>query len=213
MILITGIPRSRTSLTAAMLAECGACFGPPSMRKGPHRDNKLGFWEHLGIREQLQRPYFRHIECDPLGRGKLPTAADIVINADWRQRVERVAPGITAHKECKLLLYWEQWAAAYPKAKWVVVRRDRDEILESVSKRTSFMRGRMDKAEWQRWIDYHLERMDRLKQNVDYWEVETGRIMRGDFDQIKGAIKWCGLAWNSQSEHLIDPTVTYQRTI
>ena len=211
MILITGIPRSRTSLVSAMFAKCGAYFGPPGSMKGPHKDNKLGFWEHLGIRQHLQRPYFRGIGCDPLGRGKLPTTADIVIYPGWRRRVERVAPGITAHKECKLLLYWEQWAAACPEARWIIVRRERGEILESVSERTSFMRGRLDEQGWQRWLDYHLERMEQLKSCVDYREIDTGPMVRGDMAEIRDAVHWCGLDWTDKAAKLIDPAATLQK--
>jgi hypothetical protein len=40
MIIITGIPRSRTSMLCGMLEICGANFGPKDQLVGPHINNK-----------------------------------------------------------------------------------------------------------------------------------------------------------------------------
>jgi hypothetical protein len=211
VILLTGIPRSRTSLTAAIFEACGANFGPKDDQIGPHPTNILGFFESQAARDQLQRPYFRKIGKDPLGRRPLPKAQDIIIEPDWRERFFRAVPGATAHKECKIILYWEQWHDAFPDAKWVLIRRIRDEIMESVTKRTPFMRGKLTQAQYEKWIDHHLDRIEQIKNcaNLSWVEIETGDLMRGRFSDIRNAVEFSGLKWNINTRSLIRPDVTF----
>lgn len=210
MILITGIPRSRTSLTSAIFDQCGAYFCPQDDMVGPHPSNVLGFFESQTVRHTMQRPYFKKIGFDPLARKNMPTAKDIIIDPTWRKRFFQAVPGCTAHKEAKIMLYWEQWHHAFPEAKWVIVRRNREEILESVSKRTSFMKGKLPPAKWEKWIDHHLARMDEMKEIVDWRELDTGRLVQGDFKEIRSIIEWSGLTWTDDAKKLVMPEYTYQ---
>jgi hypothetical protein len=195
-----------------MFEACGSYFGPKDDQIGPHQTNILGFFESHAVREQLQRPYFRRIGKDPFCRRPLPTEKDIIIEPDWRDRFFRAVPGATAHKECKIILYWEQWHDAFPDAKWVIIRRDRAEIIESVTKRTSFMAGRLTPAQYEKWIDRHIERMDQLKacHGLSWIEIDSGDMLCDDFQGIRSAIKWCGLEWNDNCPALVRPDVTYQ---
>ena len=210
MILITGIPRSRTSLTAAMFDKCGAYFCPADDMVGPHPTNILGFFESKKVRYELQRPYFKRIGFDPMARTSLPLAKDIIIDPTWNERFFKAIPGCTAHKEAKMLLYWEQWHHAFPEAKWVIVRRNRAEILESVDKLTPWMRGKLKRNQWEKWIDHHLMRMEGMKKSVVWCEIDTDRLIQGDCEEIQHNIEWCGLEWRDDAKELVMPEYTYQ---
>jgi len=212
MILITGIPRSRTSLTSAIFEKCGAYFGPASDMIGPHPTNVLGFFESKAARMNLQRPYFKKIGFDVFGRRPLPSADDIVIDPDWRKRFFDVVPGATAHKECKIILYWEQWHDAFPNARWVIVHRNRKEIMKSVTERTDFMRGKLTASQYEDWVDHHLMRIEEMKNcnSLQWCTIDSGDLLDGDFYGIRRAVEWCGLTWNDAARDLVQPDVTYQ---
>jgi len=121
MILITGIPRSRTSMIAAMFEACGANFGPQHRLIGPHKNNPLGFYERMDIRRDLQEPYFRKIGFNPMDRKNYPVKEDIIIDKEWKNKVNKMLePEVNALKEPKFCLYWEVWHYAFPQAKWII---------------------------------------------------------------------------------------------
>ena len=68
-ILITGLPRSGTSLTAGLLDICGAWSGTTVPGS---KDNVKGFFEHAMLRETVNKTLLSRIDCDPLGVKKLP---------------------------------------------------------------------------------------------------------------------------------------------
>ena len=65
-ILITGCPRSGTSLTAGIINKCEAWGGE---MVGPTPHNPKGFFENIGLREKLTKPVLSAMGCDPLGQG------------------------------------------------------------------------------------------------------------------------------------------------
>ena len=64
-ILITGLPRSGTSLAAGILSLCGVWSGTTVTGT---KDNIKGFYEHVGLREHVNKELLRRLKCDPLAR-------------------------------------------------------------------------------------------------------------------------------------------------
>ena len=217
MILITGIPRSRTSLTAAMLEACGADFGDPKHFKEPNRYNPLGYYEHRKVIGRLQNPYFEKIGFAPLDRVNMPSKKDIVFEPGWESRLKAIfgdLKSITAIKEPKLCLYWEQWANTFPDSRWIVVKRATSEIFESISKRTPWMRNSLEDAGWHYYIHHHLRRIEELKAGVRHWfEIDTGEVVSGDFIKIQQCAEWCGLTWNHEATNLVNPAYTFRESV
>lgn len=172
MILVTGCARSGTSVTTHILKNLGAYLG---------RDDDVNeFYENTAIREGVVKPHLASLGADPRGQGVLPSIGDVAPLDGLREAVEmRFAFGAEpfAYKDAKLSLVWPAWAEAFPHARWVVVRRERDEIVDSCI-RTHFMdHWGDDRDAWGRWVDANNERLDQVVGELGAVEVWPREFM------------------------------------
>ena len=68
-ILVTGLPRSGTSIVAGSLKRCGAWLG---RTVGRGHSNPKGFFENRTLREQVNKGILEALGSDPLGVSSLP---------------------------------------------------------------------------------------------------------------------------------------------
>lgn len=219
-ILITGAARSGTSMIAGAIHLCGAFGG---LMSGPNINNPKGMFENHRIREQLTKPYLRGLGVDPLGQWPLPDPDRLAIPSDWRHRVEQVflaegyKSGPLFYKGAKSCLFWPVWNYAFPNAKWVIVRRHRQDIVQSCMK-TGFMRafrnrraqqsvGAVDEREgWAWWVEQHLTRFREMQDaGLNCRVIWPERMVQGDYQPLYETIEWLGLSWNSKVLEFIDP--------
>ena len=219
-ILITGCARSGTSLIAGSINICGAFGG---LMSGPNKSNPKGMFENHRIREQVTKPYLRGLGVDPLGQWPLPDLDKLVIPTDWRRQVEQVfleegyLSGPWMYKGAKMVLFWPIWHYAFPNARWVIVRRHKQDIVESCIK-TGFMRafgnsqirnsvGVIDERDgWTWWVEQHLARFREMQDaGLNIKVVWTERMIQGDYQGLYETIEWLGLEWNSKVLEFIDP--------
>lgn len=217
-ILITGLPRSGTSLTAGLLDICGAWSGTTVPGS---KDNVKGFFEHSMLRETVNKALLSRIDCDPLGVKKLPphelppinnfkeTVTDIILNDGYNGKKPWM------FKDAKLLLLWPYYKEYFPSATWIVVKRDRDEIIDSCL-RTGFMKQHSeDRAYWERWAKDYEDRIERLKASgVKYHEIWAKDIVKPESrDVLRQLIKKLKLKWNEDKvSEFIEPTVWHARS-
>lgn len=187
MILITGCARSGTSLTTGIFQACGANLGEVN-----------GLNEHTFIRDELVKPYLRYIGADPMGQDPLPDLSDVWIDPDWRQKVTSALDGANCYKGAKMCLVWPLWKHAFPEAKWIIVRRDPEKIVDSCV-RTSFMRAFKSRAGWQEWVYFHLRKFEEMKAELDVIEVWPNEFIAGDESGMKSAVEFAGLEWNREA--------------
>jgi len=168
MILITGCARSGTSLTAAICRALGASLGAT---------NTLN--ECVAIRDGVVKPYIRALGCDPLCQHPIPTPDRARAHPLPRLR-EAVLAHLPGRRPCykgaKMCHIWPLWASAFPEARWVIVRRDRDRIVDSCL-RTPFMRAYDTREGWERWHDVHLARFAEMREALTVIEVWPDREM------------------------------------
>lgn len=215
-ILITGAARSGTSMTAGIINICGAFGG---IMAGPNSNNQKGMFENNEVRQNLVKPYLKSIGCDPLGQKPLPGRQIFDVSQDqanaWKERVEGVmiAQGLKQdgpwmYKGAKSCLYWYLWHLAFPEAKWIIVRRDANDIARSCM-RTSFMRAYNDVIGWLRWVEEHEKRFRQMQvAGLQVREVWPKKMIDGDFEEMKSAIEWLGLEWKEGLVHaFVDPAL------
>lgn len=197
MIFVTGIPRSGTSLCAGLIALSGKVFTGPTIPA--NRNNPKGFWERSDIRNQIIKPYLSSLGRDPMGQRPLPDPG-IMKNAivpGLRKKVEELLQTpeglVPLIKEPKLLLVWPPWAAAFPDARWVIVRREEEDILDSVQ-RTNFMRAYKDREGWRGWLEYHLQRIEDLKKAVSWIQFWPQKALDGDYSEIRKLEEFLGIS-------------------
>jgi hypothetical protein len=168
-----------------VLAACGARLGAV---------NDLN--EHGGVREKVVKPYLRRISADEMGQHPLPCYADIKPDPRWRDRVLKHLDGADCYKGAKMALIWPLWVEHFPEARWIIVRREPNDIAASCL-RTSFMRAYKTHQEWVRWAQEYHDRCDALMQAVGdkAMNVYPHDAVKGDTEAYRAAVEHAGLSW------------------
>jgi hypothetical protein len=213
-ILITGCARSGTSITAGIIFFCGAWKGDTT---GATKHNKKGQFENKWIRDRLVKPALREAGYDHLGQKPLPDPDQMPIDLMWkakilnRIRAEGYRGGPWMYKGAKMCLFWPQWHFAFPKAKWIIVRREEQDIVNSCLK-TGFMRAYKNEKGWLGWIATHLQRFKEMHDaGLDIVEVWPSKIIDGHFGEVKTAINHLGLEWERNIIHdFIEPRLWHK---
>lgn len=202
-ILVTGTARSGTSMVARILHESGAWVGTtePGSPENPN-----GFYENRYLRDGLVKTILAMVGADHLGVGPLPPR-DLSTDIDIRPLVDRllVDDGYAEipngprwlYKDAKLLLMWRDWHRAYPSATWVMVHREREELIDAC-RRTTFMNtakyGDRDHNFWEKWVDSYLERAEELKvSGAKVMVVDANALIDGDVSSLEEVINETGL--------------------
>ncbi len=200
-ILITGCARSGTSLIAGIIDASGA-FGGQMF--GPNSFNARGMFENKYIRQEMVKPYLSAIYADPMGQSPLPIASTVPIVQDWnlvftkRMVEEGYLDGPVFYKGAKACLMWPVWAAAFPFARWIIVRRKTKEIVDSCL-RTPFMRAWDKASKWEDWVDHHKQCFREMKAaNLNTFEVWPENIIKGDLSEVKDMLQWLDLDWDER---------------
>ncbi|RMG43527.1 MAG: hypothetical protein D6718_12070 [Acidobacteria bacterium] len=189
-ILVTGLPRSGTSLIAGCLERCGAFVG---RCVEPTPENPKGFFENAFLRDEIDKRLLRALHADPRGVDPLPALAEVP-GIRGLERVVLEALRIEGYdgrrpwlfKDAKLTLLWPAWATAFPAARWVIVRRREEDVVRSCL-RTGFMRRRSgDPRFWRLFCRAYLDRLERLKASGAWWrEIWPGGLVGGDLAPIE----------------------------
>jgi hypothetical protein len=220
-ILITGCARSGTSLIAGIVHKCGA-FGGVFTPATPA--NKRGMFENLCLRRDNVKPMFkRGLKADPKAQYPLPTSqaveklfTDKFIDA-WRKRVidvmiaEGYQDGPWFYKDATMGLVWPLWVCAFPNAKWILVRRAADCIVDSVLNVMDPQRKR-GPSYWHSWVRSHLACFDLMKEaGANMRELWSYPIVKGDLWELRQVLDWCGLELNDEARSFIAPDLYHYR--
>lgn len=200
-IFVLGLPRSGTSMVAGAIGICGAWTG--STVPGGSPANPKGFFEHAVIREQVTKQVLIRLGYGPLGVRNLPPVdlqVEIPGLADTiRQVVE--ADGYAnnmpwLYKDAKLTLLWPIFKKAFPRATWVVVRRDEEGFIDSCL-RTGFMNQHArDRAFWKKFSDEYCVRIDALNNSdASVLEISSPDIIKGNFEPLEQLVSSLGLEY------------------
>lgn len=175
---------------------------------GPTRYNKRGMFENMEMRNDVMKPFLASIGCDRLGQHPLPDI-DVIrslaftdgYGQQWRKRIVSILKkqgykgGMWFYKGAKMCLIWPIWHVAFPKARWIIVRRADDDIVYSCM-RTSFMRAFKTEIGWQGWVDTHKARFaEMMDAGLDVVQVWPQKIVNAEFDEMRSAVDGLGLEW------------------
>jgi len=199
-ILITGIPRSGSSMIAATINLCGAFAGGLSKR---------GMYCNDRIREELVKPYFKVVGSDPDAQKSFP--GFIVTPINWKDEVERIISeegyneGPWMYKDSRMCQMWPVWDKAYSDAKWIIVRRRTGDIIESCLK-TGYMTAYSDRDGWLSMVhEYEQRFVEMVTEGLNCKVIWPERMVNGDFQQLYETLDWLGLSWDSRALSFIEP--------
>ena len=202
-ILVCGLPRSGTSMVAGLLALCGAWTGK-TVGKGP--SNPRGFFENRVLREQVDKALLRELGVDELGVDPLPALEDVPRAATFASRVLSLlsaegyaGEGPWLFKDAKLTLLWPQWQEAFPRARWVIVRRPVEDVVRSCLN-THFMRQHSkDRSFWEEFASEYEARLRALLETSSWTrEVSADEVVSNPMC-LEDLVAELGLAWHPRA--------------
>lgn len=197
-LLITGAPRSGTSLTAHAFRACGAWVGKTTTQ-----------CENGRIREDVLKPILREGGMDELA---LRSFADVEGDpGEVRKRVAEILEaqgydgGPWLYKDAKLVFCWRTWDEAFPRATWVTVWRPPTEIVASfgrwgLSKKIDFDGDRVVREHQSRARELYIERPGRS------FVAIPRRLIEGVEDQYRRIADEYGIPWRGGAvRDVVDP--------
>jgi len=208
-IFVTGAGRSGTSMVMGLFNRAGVWVGE-CVKGSP--DNPGGYFENKRLRDGLLKPILSIHGYDKFGRDPLP---EETLEFEHNELPELVRDQLNAdgymyhvpwgYKDAKLLLMWKSFHAAFPKARWTLVKRDKADIIASC-KKTGFMNttNRTDTPRsdefWDKWVDRYLQAMEEIKADptVEWYEVGADDIIAGDYGQLMNVIDSCNLRFSAE---------------
>ena len=214
-ILITGAARSGTSMTAGIISLSGAFGGQLSQAT---IYNKKGMFENSVIRDYIVKNYLKNNGWDTMAQDPLPNITTVqeqakVTGERFRVQILKAIKDQGCrfdrpwfYKGAKMCLIWPVWAEAFPDAKWVVVRRNAEDIVRSCL-RTGFMRAYKHRSGWLGWVAEHEKRFEEMHDaKLGCREVWPQRMINGDFTEMQSVINWLGLSWDlDKAREFIEP--------
>jgi len=219
-ILVTGCARSGSSMIAAAINACGAFSGELS---DPSHSSKRGMFENIRIREDLVKPYFKQVGMDPMGQFPVKDISNLTPPSEWKSMVELImqkegySEGAWMYKDSRSGLIWPVWNAAYPDAKWVIVRRRTGDVVNSCIK-TGYMKAfksaenrrsvkvSSEEEGWLWWVHENEKRFNEMiNAGVNCKVIWPQRMVNGDYTQLYEIIDWLGLTWDNKAFNFIHP--------
>lgn len=208
-IFVLGTARSGTSLVSGILEKCGAWLG--KTEPGGDKENPDGFFENRAIRLYVIKQIMLDHGCDPLGVRAIPSMKSLRAVDNLEQVIfnilkeEGYEGGPWAFKDAKLSLLWPIFLKVFPNAKWVIVRRDIDGIINSCLNAWFMKIHTKDPAYWRIWAELYVERANLLKQkSSNVYEIWPQEFVKGDMNSLREMIDWLGLDWNEEVSNFIN---------
>ncbi len=199
-IIITGCPRSRTSLVMQILEISGLFLGNVI---GATRANPQGQKENREVIDKIVKPELKKHGYDPKGQHPIPPIDFYCNDPERKQKVFSILEkqGLKndqkwAMKLCKATLNWQGWDAAFPEATWIIVRRnDKDIIKSCMSPKAAFMDKYNTPDGWQWWVNEHYKRFELIQKHCNTYEIDTDKLINKDFTQLRVIIDALDLKW------------------
>lgn len=199
-IIVTGLPRSRTSMTMQMLELSGMFVGEVL---GATPANPQKQMEQREIIDKIQKVHLKKFKFDPMGQKPLPPIKWYEPDPKRKERTLSIMKKhglendtIWGFKDSKASLDWRCWNAAFPNAVWIVTERIDKDVIDSCL-RTSFMKKYSDSEGWQYWIDEHKKRFEDMFFYLErIYKLNTDDVVAYKFDELERIIKDVGLNWD-----------------
>lgn len=220
-ILVTGCPRSGTSIIAGMLELCGAFVGNAPQ---PVKDESRSMKENRRVYISAVLPYLLEAGIDPTGQHPIFYTDIPNMPAEiWRQQIatalsmDNYKEGPWLYKSNVASIMWKVWHEAFPNAKWIIVRRRTGDIVSSCLN-TAYMKAFKDQSNieaigaetehdaWIKWVRlYESFFIDMITAGLNCKIVWPERFVQGDYEQLHEIIDWTGLKWRPAVLDYLNP--------
>lgn len=207
-VLIASPPRSGSSLTASLVSAFGFFGGT---MKGADAWNPHGYYENEAVTELVVEYMRSH---DHKGLGKRFHPLDLSGPSDHfagevvsRIRSEGLCDGQRwFYKNTKIPFCWRLWDQHFPNAQWVTVRRDKNQILDSLI-RTPFMDAYSGVEEWESFLSLYEVALDEIERNCDAFPFNVSSIFGQDSSEIDSLLSFLSKASVEVAYSIIDRSI------
>jgi len=190
-IIITCFPRSGSSLIAGIIEICGAFGG--ETRKG-NKNNLKGYFENHKIIENIHKKILEYNGYDKMGQNPIPINKSLEINFNFKDAILEILinQGLKENqtwyiKDPKIVLLWKSYKEYFPKAKWIIVRRNKESVIKSILN-TGFMHAYNGKKDWELYLEKLNFNIMALKKETNNIEIESEKISVLDMGEINKLI-------------------------
>jgi len=191
-------------MVAGSLGICGAWLGK-TVPAG-NIANPKGFFEHIVLREQVNKRILIQLDCDPLGVQRLPglqslpvipELGDVICRIIEKEGYKPSQPWL--FKDAKLTLTWPTFHAAFPDARWVLVRRSPDDIVRSCLNTPFMSQHSTDPELWHHWIKQYQLRLDQLRETVACSrDIQAEDLVHGNLEPLHALVDELDLTWKEK---------------
>lgn len=214
LIIVTGAQRSAASIVTGTIAISGAWCSVP-VKPWDVRSNL----EDMEVYRAIVKPAMRGLGADPRGQRPLPLlerceAVAKTVSSRWRDRLLSILEsggyggGPVVLESSAACLSWPIWNAAFPAARWVIVRRRDGAIIESCM-RTRYMAGYKDREGWAHWLSTIKGRFEQLK-GIGAHEVWVEPIFEGNLGDLADIVRSVGLTWDENAARSMLAPIAWQ---
>lgn len=199
-IIITGAPRSGKTMIAGILHICEAFSGKV--------DNKF---ENKELETQLIEPALFANKLNTKGHVIEVDTQKLFLPRNWKSRVEQLlieqgySGGPWFIKSNEVAVMWPIWNYAFPRAKYIIVRRRIGDIVSSCMK-TAYMDTYTNERDWILMCrQYERLYVEMINEGLNCKVVWPHRMSYGDYQQIYETLDWVGLKWKTEILQWVDP--------
>lgn len=191
-ILITGIQRSGSSIVAKALSSFGIFTGETS-----------SMHENIQIRHRVNDLY-RIMNAPINAQFPLPKLNSQIITKDWAKEIEKelirqgYSKGMWLFKSSTICQIWPIWNYAFPNAKWIVVRRKSEDIVNSCMK-TAYMNAFCGEEAWYWWIGEHERLFENMKDaKLNIREIWPEKMLNEDYSEFESILNWLEIPFKKE---------------
>lgn len=202
------LPRSGSSLAMEIIQRHGVWLGH-TMKE--NIDNPRGFFENVGLKRRFIKAILVDIGHDPNGVRSFPRLEDLPLDDTFRGRIlaEIERQGYNgadrwAFKDPKLTLLWPLYARAFPDAHWLVPKRSRSAVLDSLA-RVNFMKNvSADREYLDVFLSCYEQRLGKLEESgLNVMAYDADAFLAGDTASLAEVLKAAGI--NPRADHFDFP--------
>lgn len=207
-IIIFSMPRSGSSLTTMMLSKAGVFTGET---KPADKFNPNGYYENISINSSVVG-YLRSTDRLGLGFRYHPTYLEpaglwfkeTVLQSLHKQGFEDDGINKWAYKDPKNVWVWRTWHEHFPDADFLIVRRDREEVMQSIE-RSPWMNRYDNPYDWERMLliyEYIFDTISQVHKNTHTFNISD--VMKGELKKISLAFHDTGVDFSADVYNCID---------
>lgn len=207
-ILIVSPPRSGSSLCGYILDRAGIWGGKMKVGddKYPVKYNPYGYFENIAITEVLV-DYLKKNDTANLEKRFQPVNLD-ADDPEFYKKITKCLEGKDDnqkwfYKNVKNAFCWRLWDKYFPDATWLIVKRNREDILRSI-KKTSFMDAYSLVAEWELYLDKIYSLIKMICTARRFFILDIDKVMRGELWELKLILELMEIKYSDNLLECID---------